>query len=232
VRSLERSQTLIGLTCITREQAEDVVELCSSNSWGGTFVMQGNGSTTNNVSSGGGATTTTIDKYAAQFDGTVEGFTEEGTVSTGLTIVLNVFGQLNYNTLHSVETTGPCVSRLNSLEVVAIGPTEYSVLIDIPPDGSDYTMTAYHIGFATLPVHGTETRTDYERSSICDPPEFVRNQIVVRPTLGLGQGTGMYQGTLTTITNITGTLSTDEPQTKPPIKFKFDWSFKRREVPP
>jgi hypothetical protein len=231
VLNLERQQQLLAFECITREQAQLVIELCSSNAWTGSFSMEGNGSTNRTVTSGG-VTTTTIEKYTARFDGTVEESTENGTPSTGLTIQLKVMGQLNYNTLSSTERRGPCSYSLDSTEVVASGPTEYAVFISTLPGGA-YNMFAFHIGHATQmsPVHGTETQTDYERSSICDPPAVERNSIRLEPTQAVGAAMPVFQGTMTATNAIAGTVSVTDPEYTPPVTYKFDWSLKRHEVP-
>ena len=233
VRNLERQQQLIALNCISREEAQDVIEICSSNIWTGSFSMFGNGFTSTTVTSAG-TTTTTIDKYTTLFDGQVEESIEEGTSSTGFGIQLRVFGQLSYITLHSEESSAACFSRLQSTEEVAIGPTEYLVQIAIPPDGSVYTMYAFHIGFAnqTSPVHGTRARRDYERLAICNPPVVERDTTRYEPTQAFGVGTPAYQGTLTIPINaIADTISANDPDSTPPTTFIFDWSFTRREAP-
>jgi len=233
VLSMVRGQQLLALDCISREQAQFVIELCSTNAWTGSFSMEGNGFTNRTVTSGG-VTTTTIEKYTARFEGTVEESTEDGTLSTGLIIQLKVAGQLNYNTLSSMERSSACSSSLDSTEDVAIGPTEYVVLISTLPDsGGAYTMFAFHVGHGTQmsPVHGTTTYTDYQRSSICDPPEVERNNIRLEPTQGVGAPMPAFQGTMTATNAISGTMSVTDSGSTPSITYKFDWSFKRHEVP-
>jgi hypothetical protein len=233
VLSMVRGQQLLALDCISREQAQFVIELCSTNAWTGSFSMEGNGFTNRTVTSGG-VTTTTIEKYTARFEGTVEESTEDGTLSTGLIIQLKVAGQLNYNTLSSMERSSACSSSLDSTEVVAIGPTEYVVLISTLPDsGGAYTMFAFHVGHGTQmsPVHGTTTYTDYQRSSICDPPAVERNNIRLEPTQAVGAPMPAFQGTMTATNAISGTMSVTDSGSTPSITYKFDWSFKRHEVP-
>jgi hypothetical protein len=226
VLSLLRNQQLLGFNCIPQEKGEEVIELCSTNAWMGTFTVQGTGSTTNVVDSAGGTTTTTIDEYKYQFDGMVEESTEHGRLSTGLIIQLKVRGNLSYRNFRSTENARACSYSLSSSEVVAKGPTEYSILIGTTPDGL-YTLSAFH-NF-TSRVSGTSTSILRGRSRICDPPEVVTHTIRREPAWVVGQGPYPYDGKMTGTNQIAGTVSLDL-EGRPPTKFRFNWSFTRHET--
>jgi hypothetical protein len=92
VFGLERQDQLLGLDCISQAEAQEVIDLCSSNVWTGTFSMVETGSriTSTNIVGGPGSTlvTTSISEYTSRFEGAIEESQEGGAPEVGYLVEL------------------------------------------------------------------------------------------------------------------------------------------------
>ena len=244
VLSLQRQDQLLGLDCISNEEAQDVIDRCMTNIWSGTFSMRGVGHyyfATNRDNT----LTIEIREVEGTFEGAVVESQEFGSPSAGFSITLKVVGTLSYSDLDSLShdirsrcTDGSFSSRyfLQESTTVASAETLYTVNIATQPDGS-YIMFAGNIGSTniTIGITGTETNIELRQGADCDGGLSTENRVTREPEQVVGYGMPLYQGRLDDPNprTISGsTTAVDDGSGPPVVNFDFHWSFERRTAAP
>ena len=232
VYGLTRQDALMGSHCINEAEAQEVIDLCSSNVWTGTFSVQASAHT-NVTTTSGIYRTTIIESLDSKFSGAVIESTEFGTEATGYTVQLRVAGQISVDDYESQEneTAGECGPRstLRSSRVVAAGHTEYQVSLSTRPDGS-YLMFSFNRTDTHFGAPATETDIELQISHSCDDgSEQVKNKTTRESSGVLGYSLPLFQGTWSDPNTISGANGAVDAGPDPDVQMSQQWSFSRRK---
>ena len=240
VLSLMRQQALMGDNCISQDEAQEVMDLCSSNAWTGTFLGSVHGKT--NSTTAGDYTQVNIEEYDVDFQGIVWEATESDMPGGGLSVMLRVIGQLTVRDFTWDTTSGvfPCregggssgLYHLRSSERVGAGQTEYLISFMIGPDGS-YSIFA--VNPQTVPemqVPATHTNIRFEQSTTCSGPGRTVSESKTIKSFAYGAYMQVLNQ-MTSDTNVVKGMNVyDDPDKKPATHTEFHWDFKRHVVKP
>ena len=255
VLGLQRQDQLLGLNCISQAEAQEVIDLCSSNVWTGTFSMSetGSRSTVSNIVFIPGVSSavfTDIDEFTARFDGAIVESQEFGDPDIGSLVELRVVGQVTQHEFHKANydyTTyvercpnGPGGTQygiqLEQTEHSAAGTTAYTVSFFILPGGGGYEL------FGALnydpdnpnPPKGTVSLLSYQDDkSPCSGFTLVKNLAFASPSPFFGNASlDDASGSMTDPNVVSGSFSMDDPAQDPPRHLEFKWTFTRHMVAP
>jgi hypothetical protein len=247
VLGILRQEQLLGLNCISPEEAQQVIDLCTSNAWTGTFTMTSIGGT-NTSANQAGTEVITINEYKADFDGYVDESVEAG--SPPAAVFLTIVGPLNLlNHYKKTSTRGPTpCSSGRSLSSISLSQTDtliatnsiYKVSVSILQDQT-YTMSVIN-SEESSPANplgdplGTRQTINYSRQTSCDGTDITNNNTQTARSSESGKGFNLTFADRLSMSDpnvITGSYSiTDNLTYGYPVRYEFKWNFTRREEAP
>jgi len=251
VFGLLRQDQLLGLNCISQDEAQEVIELCSANVWTGTFSMVETGSqtTSSNLVGSPGSTLvlTSIAEYTSRFNGAIEESQEGGAPEVGYLVELRVGGQIvlrdfQKNTSESTATVQQCPGskaggishdlQLHQVEQTAATNTIYAVSFLIQPGGRSYEfLGAVNFDDRTpdRPM-GSISLIDYQGGdSPCSGPYIIKDFNRTSPSpLSVASTLTDASGIMTDTNVVSGTFSTDDSLRH----IVFKWNFTRHNPGP
>ena len=248
VRSLQRQDALLGDNCISQAEAQEVIDLCSTPIWTGTFSMSeiGSQSSVTSIPGSGSLILTDVDLFAATFEGNVELSEEVGDPDFGYLVELRVVGEVTQSAFHkkqqdSVHYIERCPRGgggiqtgliLNQTEHSAAGVTAYNISFIIQPGGTNYSSFGalnYDPDEPNPPPPGVVSYISYQdEHSPCSGFTLVKNQSGASASPYFGNRTlNETSGPMANPNVVSGSFSMDEPG-NPPRHIEFKWNFRRR----
>ena len=246
VLGLQRQDQLLGLNCIDEAEAQQVIALCSSNAWTGTFSLTARGVLSMSTNQAG-TTTTTITDYKSDFNGYINESVDGGFPLSyaDLTIV----GVLDiHDHFERTVTRGPypCSSgnsdsyiKLEQADQIVATNTTYKVFVGINEDKT-FQLTAYNLEEG--PSHpggapwGTYKTLTYSRQTQCDGAATVNSFTQSSKSSDTGRGFNLLfadRMPMTSSNVVSGTFIVKGDLNSPvPIVYTFKWNFIRQEVEP
>jgi hypothetical protein len=236
VLTIQRQDALLGLNCISNEEATDVIDRCSTNVWRGTFSARTFGTYFFATNQGNTYWVETAETEIT-FQGAVIESREFGTAATGFQITLTVQGQLSYNDYSSDArdtSHGRCAEggsssyyTLEEMKTVGSANTIYTVNVITQPNGA-YFIFAGNTGSAEFGIPIRETIINLTLDHRCDG-DYNSNRVTEDDTITVGPGMPMYNGQMQEPTSISGSSTADDPNSeRPQLTHQFDWDFYRR----
>jgi len=254
VLGLQRQDQLLGLDCISYAEAQEVIDLCSSNVWTGTFSMSEIGSTETSTiidgAPGSRIVVTAISQFTARFDGAVEESHQAGDPDIGYLVELQVVGQVHQHEFHktlseSTATVQSCPGgrpggtqygiQLEQTEHSAAGNTTYSISFITRPgwDGYDFFNALNFDPDNPDPPKGTISVISYQDDkSPCTGLFVVKDFAYASASPFFGNTSPPETSGIMTDPNVvSGSISMDEPG-DPPRHLEFRWNFTRHVAAP
>jgi len=254
VLGLQRQQQLLGLECFSQDEAQEVMDLCMSNAWTGTFSMLETGSTeTSTIIDGGPGSkivVTVINHFSARFSGAVEESHEGGAPDFGYLVELRVVGQVVQHELHhalseSFATVQSCPggkpggtqygTQLERTEHSAAGTTTFFISFITRPgwSGYDFFNALNYDPDNPDPPGGSISVISYQDDkSPCSGLLVVKNSVFTSASPYFGNTSPPEtSGTMTDPKIVSGSITMDEPG-DPPRHLEFRWNFTRHVVTP
>ncbi len=238
VFSLQRQDALLGLDCISQTEAQEVIDLCSSNVWSGTFSMSETGSrviSTNIVSAPGSSAVSTItSEYSSHFDGAIERSLEVGSPKIGFSVDLRVGGELVQRDFHrttyeSTSAVERCPGRntggidhglqLEQTEHTTAAKSTYSVSFIIQPGGNGYELFSAQNFDPDSPDQtlGRQSNISFQSDdSPCSGVFIVKDFTKSMPGPSFASALPDAHGTMTNPNVVFGTWVMDDPAQDPP----------------
>jgi hypothetical protein len=254
VLGIMRQDQLLGLDCISQTEGQEVIDLCSSNVWTGSFSMIeiGSQTTISNLAGGPGVTAvlTSINQFTSHFDGVVDESQEDGSPEVGYLVQLKITGSVSQHEFtqgkYESSSVGKCLDdkgegtdrglQLDQTEHSAAGITTYSVSFITLPDRSGF------FSFDALnydpdnpnPPKGTISLINYQDfDSTCSGLTVIKDFTFTNDSPFFGNtGVSDLTGDMTDPNVVSGSYSMDDPMQNPPRHLQFNWSFTRHVVTP
>ena len=248
VYSLQRQDALLGHNCISQAEAQEVIDLCSSNVWTGTFSMSETGSRSSVTTDPDvpGAVFTKIDIFTATFEGAIEQSQVSGDPDIGFLVELRVVGQVTQHAFHKKQYdytsyvercpngAGGGIQTgltLDQTEHSAAGTTAYTISFITEPGGTGY----YSFGALNFdpdnpnPPRGAVSSISYQdEHSPCFGFTLVKNQTSTSASPYFGnRSLDDTSGNMADPNVVSGSFSMDDPALDPPRHIEFKWRFTR-----
>jgi hypothetical protein len=250
VFGLQRQDQLLGLNCLSQAEAQEVIDLCSSNAWSGTISMveTGHRLTSSNLlgAPGYNGVLTEISEFTTRFDGAIESSQEGGTPDLGYFVELRMRGQLvkrdfHKNTYEYTAAVKDCPGgkpggtahgiQLDQTEQTGAADTMYSVSFFILPGGGGYeNLNALNYDDNNpIPPMGSLSLVSFQSDDSPCTGTFISKDFTRTTPSPLFPASSLpdTSGSMLDPKVVSGSFSMDDPAQDPPRHIEFRWTFTR-----
>jgi hypothetical protein len=238
IRAILREQELLLYpNCVTFDEAEDAVNVCSSNAWTGSFSVVESGRT-NSTDSANGHIITDVVEYDGTFDGMAVESAESGSPPS-LQVQINFAGAQSGRDFTSKTTilssTCPAGSQrgassstqFDSQERVTAGDTTYQVNLITQPGGTFFIFGNQLHSATNMSAPATYTVVAYKQTLSCNGSDSTVNNSTASASFFTAMSLPVTFGTMTGSNIVSGTSTVTDTGIVPPRTYVFKWNFQR-----